>query len=205
VLIGIDFDNTIAGYDDVFAPAGQAEDLLPPGFGGSKREIRDYIRTLENGERCWMALQGRVYGAHMSKAVLIDGVGGFLTRCRDSGIAVCIVSHKTRYGHFDPDKVDLREAALSWMEAQAFFDPAGFAVARNAVHFAETRTEKVARIATLGCTHFIDDLKEVFLEEAFPGETKQYLLSTETPAPQGPFEVFPGWSEITDALFRDLA
>ena len=205
MLIGIDFDNTIAGYDDVFALAGQVEGLLPAGFGGTKREIRDYIRTLENGESHWMALQGRVYGAHMAKAALIDGVEAFLTRCRDSHLAVCIVSHKTRYGHFDPDKVDLREAALAWMEARAFFDTAGFALTRKSVHFAETQAEKVARIAALGCTHFIDDLKEVFLEEGFPNETNQYLLSTETPSPQGPFDVFPAWSEITDALFRDLA
>ncbi len=204
MLIGIDFDNTIAGYDEVFALAGKAEGLLEPRFSGPKREIRDYIRTLENGERLWMALQGRVYGVHMAKARLIEGVGGFLTRCRERELAVCIVSHKTRFGHFDQDKVDLRNAAMTWMAAKGFFDPAGFALQRDAVHFAETRSEKVARIAALGCSHFIDDLKEVFLEEAFPAETKSYLLSTEKPTPQGPFAVFPAWSGITNAVFRDL-
>ncbi len=28
-----------------------------------------------------------------------------------------MVSHKTEYGHYDPDRVNLREAALGWMTA----------------------------------------------------------------------------------------
>ncbi len=205
MLIGIDFDNTIAGYDDVFAIAGLAEGVLPIGFKGSKREIRDYIRTLKNGERLWMALQGRVYGAHMARAALIEGVGAFLRRCRERELSVCIVSHKTRHGHFDPEKINLRDAALSWMEAQYFFDQNGFALRRDAVYFTETRAEKVNCIRALGCTHFIDDLKEVFFEKAFPIDVKAYLLSDETPPPLGRFEVFTAWNGITDALFTDLA
>ena len=60
-----------------------------------------------------------------------------------------------------PSRVNLRQAALGWMTAQGFFGTSGFAVPAENVFFESTRAEKLARIAALGCTHFIDDLEEV--------------------------------------------
>ncbi len=39
--VGIDFDNTIAGYDRVFVAAAQARGWVAADFRGSKRELRD--------------------------------------------------------------------------------------------------------------------------------------------------------------------
>jgi hypothetical protein len=39
-----------------------------------------------------------------------------------------------------------------------------------------TRREKVARIAAVGCSHFIDDLPELFAEEDFPEATRRILF-----------------------------
>src|SRR4051812_3212094 len=104
--IGIDFDNTIAGYDSVFSDAARDLGLLPAGCAATKAAVRDTLQARPDGEREWMRLQGRVYGKLMSRAQLIDGVADFLTRCRAHEVA--IISHKTQHGHFDPERIDLR-------------------------------------------------------------------------------------------------
>ena len=60
--IGIDFDNTIITYDEVFRAAAQARGLIEKDFGGSKQAVRDAIRLLPDGELAWQRLQGQVYG-----------------------------------------------------------------------------------------------------------------------------------------------
>ena len=116
--IGIDFDNTIIAYDDVFRAAAAAGGLIAPGFSGNKQAVRDAIRLLPDGELAWQRLQGQVYGKGIGGATMVPGVATFLRRCRAEGCAVAVVSHKTEYGHFDPDRVNLRQAALDWMAGQ---------------------------------------------------------------------------------------
>ena len=202
-MIGLDFDNTIAGYDKVFSRAAVCEGLLSPSEANSKREVRDALRQHPDGEREWMRLQGRAYGAHMDEATLIEGVAEFLTTCRNNDISICIVSHKTEFGHFDPDRISLRDAARTWMSANGFFDSDLFGLTADMVFFEATRKEKVCRIAKLGCTHFVDDLEEVFLESGFPDKTKRYLFTNGvTPLPAGPFRAFSNWSEIMHDIFN---
>jgi len=173
--IGIDFDNTIAGYDALFAQLAQERGLFATA-PASKRALRDDLRRRPDGECEWRRLQTAAYGARMADAELIDGVAPFLNACRVAGITVCIVSHKTRYANFEPDGVDLRAAAMTWMEAQRFFAADGFAIDPADVHFTDTRSDKVARIDELGCSQFIDDLEEVFAEPGFPSEIGAILF-----------------------------
>lgn len=197
--IGIDFDNTLAGYDHVFALAARQRGLVPPDFGGDKRAVRSALRALPEGERQWMALQGEVYGPCMAEARMIDGADRFLARCRAEGHEVVIISHKTEFGHFDPTATNLRDAARAWMTAKGFFDPAGFALRPENVVFEATRAEKIARITERCCDIFIDDLEEVLLDPAFPAACRRLHLAGESPHPG--LESFPGWAEIHDAVF----
>ena len=80
--IGLDFDNTLIDYDRVFLAAARERGLVAPDFTGSKREVRDAIRLLPDGELAWQRLQGHVYGAGIGGAVLFDGADQFLQRCR---------------------------------------------------------------------------------------------------------------------------
>ncbi len=199
--IGIDLDNTIIRYDRVFAEA--ARDLLPDGFSGTKRQIRDALRARgESGELDWQRLQGKVYGALMPMAEPMEGVREFLARCRGEGIPVFVVSHKTMYGHHDPDRVNLRDAALDWLEAFGLFEPGGLAVPRGNVYFEDDREAKIARIAALECTHFIDDLVELFLENGFPNDVEKILYAP-GPSPEGPFRAFGTWVDIKRALLGE--
>jgi len=202
--IGLDFDNTLIAYDAVFRAAAIARGLIPAAFTGTKQEIRDAIRLLPDGERAWQSLQGHVYGSGIGGARLFDGADRFLRRCRREGVAVCVVSHKTEYGHFDPARVNLRAAALDWMDRQGFFAAEGFGIARENVYFEATRAEKLARIAALGCRLFIDDLAEVLSDPDFPPATTRLLFTDRTPDDL-PYKALSSWPQIEREVFDDAA
>ena len=123
-----------------------------------------------------MRLQGQVYGKFMHQAEIMPGFVEFMLKCRLRGHKILIVSHKTEFGHFDVEQTSLREEALKWMESKRFFDPDFFGMEREDVFFADTREEKVARIAELECDCFIDDLPEVFAEKTFQNFRDKFFL-----------------------------
>ena len=175
--IGIDFDNTIAGYGNSFIEVALNEGFIDNKWtGDGKTGLRDYLRGEPGGEKTWMKLQGLVYGKYMHRAELMPGVSKFLMQCRLRRHKVYIVSHKTEFGHFDPEKISLRKQALEWMEIKHFFNPHYFGIKQNDVFFTDTREEKVDKIVKLKCDYFIDDLPEVFEEENFPGSTEKVLF-----------------------------
>jgi len=200
--IGIDLDNTLIHYDAAFVGAAAARGLLPGNFAGGKQELRDALRAKgDEGEIAWQQLQGHVYGKGIGAAKLFAGADRFLQDCRSRGKEVVIVSHKTEFGHYDPDRVNLRDAARGWMRAQGFFRPDGFGLSEANVHFEATRKAKVERIAALNCDAFIDDLFEVFEEPDFPKGVRQILFSAPQLAPQGHWEVCASWDDIRRAVF----
>jgi hypothetical protein len=201
--IGLDFDNTIIRYDEVFQRAAKARGLIAGDFSGTKQQVRDAIRLQPEGETKWQALQGYVYGRGIGEAKLFPGVSEFLRRARRNGDTVLIVSHKTEYGHFDRDKVNLRSAALRWMEIQGFFSEDGFSIARDDVYFASTRSEKVSRIANLNCDFFVDDLEEVLSDPGFPPSVRRIFLSASAVVGHLPCKVCPDWTAIEEVIFLD--
>jgi len=200
--VGIDFDNTIVSYDEVFRSVARDWGLIDGGVAARKQSVRDHIRLLPDGELKWQRLQGYVYGKGIAGARMFDGVDSFLNRCRSEGCAVLIVSHKSKFGHHDPDSVDLRKAALGWMHAHGFFDDAGYDIPVENVHFEESRAEKLGRIGALDCTCFIDDLEEVLGDPAFPADVAPILFSAQATSADR-FTAFPIWKDIEEHLFRD--
>jgi len=199
--IGIDFDNTIADYDDVFWLAAKHEQLVDEGFSGGKQSVRERVRALERGEERWMRLQGRIYGALMPHARPVGGFESFLSAARNLGATLFIISHKTEYGHFDEDRVNLRDAARRWMRERGILGQNG--VPEEHLFFEASRGEKIERIRCLSCAHFIDDLEEVFREPDFPASVGRHLLYRNDGAlPVGPFTPYRSWDEIRDALCR---
>lgn len=216
--VGIDLDNTIIRYDDVFLSTAVAMELLPPGSRGTKAEVRAELRRRDEGEEQWQRLQGAVYGRELPGACLFEGVDSFLRRCRREGVPVWIVSHKTRFGHFDPDRVDLQEAALSWMSERSFFDKeAGYGIPRDQVFLESDRARKIRRIASLDLSYFIDDLPEVLTDAAFPSGPIRILFcagpggdgtgagtgSTKSPAGLAGCIACESWADIEEAVFGD--
>src|SRR5215475_10499641 len=137
--IGLDFDNTIIDYSDVFVSAAKERQLLAPEVCcTTKQAVRDAIRLLPDGEITWQRLQGFVYGRGICNAIMLPGADRFLRRCRAEGHETFIVSHKTEFGHYDPERINLREAALAWMTAHNFFCEDAYAIRRENVFFEST-------------------------------------------------------------------
>ena len=201
--IGIDFDNTIVGYDEVFVDLARRTGLIDDSFRGGKQALRDTLRGREGGELAWQRLQGRVYGAGMTAAKLIDGVDAFLRRCRSSGEGVFIISHKTEYGHDDPERINLRQAALAWMASRGFFADSGYGLRRESIFFEGTREEKLARIAALQCDVFIDDLDEVLSAPIFPIGVRRILFAQTKNGNDTELVHCRTWAEIREAVFHD--
>jgi len=196
--IGIDFDNTLVDYDRVFAAAAQRRGLIGAAFAGSKREVRDAVRQTPCGECAWRELQSDVYGAGIADAVLFDGADSFLRDCRARRIDVFIVSHKTRFGHCETTPVNLRAAAVGWMARHRFFADDGYGIPIERVFFESPRAAKLDRIGALGCTHFIDDLLEVFADPGFPAGVAPILFAATSTSHTG--AVSANWQQIAEAM-----
>ncbi|MGQ0665458.1 MAG: hypothetical protein ACT4O4_00330 [Nitrospiraceae bacterium] len=201
LVVGVDFDNTIANYDELMYAIALERRLIRADLTRNKKLIRDAIRALPDGETHWRGVQVTAYGPRMHEARLIDGVREFFTGCRRRSIPVYIVSHKTEYANFGEANVDLRAAATAWLEQHGFFDPGGPGLPRPGVFFESTREEKIARIKALRATHFIDDLEETFREDAFPHTVQKILFTAHgRPDDLSGAVSFPTWGKIHEYL-----
>ena len=199
MLIGVDLDNTIVCYDEVFHTAAVERGLIPLDVPVGKQHVRDHLRA--NGkEDAWTELQGHVYGEWIDRAPPFPHVLDFFKACRAADMSVCIVSHRTRQPHRGP-QVDLHRAARGWLMNHGFEDPAQITMGPERTHFVQSRAEKIRKIAGLGCTHFIDDLPEFLLEPLFPESVSRILFD-----PQNlhedirEFPRFQTWSALADYL-----
>lgn len=170
-MIGIDFDNTIACYDNVFHRIAVAEGMIPPSTGRSKGAVRDWLRAAGR-EDDWTALQGLVYGARIHLAPAFPGLLDFLRLCRSAGVPVAVVSHKTRHPFAGP-AYDLHAAARGWLERLGVFDDPDIGLDPARVFFEPAKTGKLARIGALSCSVFIDDLPEFLGEPGFPAGVRR--------------------------------
>lgn len=176
--------------------------LISPDTAKNKRLIRDTIRSLSDGETYWQRLQVIAYGYKMQEATLMAYVREFFDLCKKKDIPIWIVSHKTQYPNIGDANIDLRKAAMNWMESKGFFDPKDIGLRRDHVFFESTRADKIQKIKYLKVTHFIDDLEETFNEPSFPKEVEKILF-----APHGQSSIITGlktftsWAEILEYFF----
>jgi hypothetical protein len=194
--LGLDFDNTIVRYDGLFHRCALERGLIPAYLPVSKGAVRAHLWAQPDGNTPWTELQGTVYGTRMAEAEPFEGVEDFLRYCRREGVRCSIISHKDEYPALGP-RVNLREAALHWMEQRGFFDPGNIGLSRDAVVFEGARDAKIARIREFRCTHFIDDLIEVLRHRDFPPSTVRWLFDPArvSDGEQG-VEVFGSWHEV---------
>ena len=165
--LGIDFDNTIVCYDDVFYKAALEKNLVSNQIKTSKSAVRDYLRSVGKEEE-WTELQGYVYGARMELAQPFPGIEGLLSVCRSNNIPTYIISHKTLHPFLGP-KYNLHQAAKNWILTQPFLKGID-------AFFELTLEDKLRRIALQKCNVFIDDLPELLEEKDFPTGVHKILF-----------------------------
>ncbi|RLB83500.1 MAG: haloacid dehalogenase-like hydrolase [Deltaproteobacteria bacterium] len=199
MLVGVDFDNTIVCYDQVFHRVALEQGLIPAEVPITKAGVRDYLRRCGN-EDAWTELQGYVYGACMHDTLPFPGVLEFFARCKGHGISVCIISHKTRHPFQGPN-YDLHQVAQEWLESHGFYDPSLIGLGPHQVYFELTKREKLDRIAKVDCSHFIDDLPEFLTEPGFPAGVERILFDPNSHHPiGGDFYYATSWAEIDQLI-----
>lgn len=165
VVLGLDFDNTLVSYDEIFHRAARERGLLDAGVPANKTAVRDALRAGTGGNDAWTELQGVVYGKLLSDAPPTPGVEDFLERCREARVRMQVISHKTRVPAAGPP-YDLHEAARTWLRLHRFAER--FGIPEERWFFETTLAGKLERIRTAGCTHFVDDLEELLEHADFP-------------------------------------
>lgn len=189
-IIGIDFDNTIVSYHDLFHTVALERRLIDVDFPKNKEKIRDYLRAI-NKENEWTQMQGIVYGSKMAAAKPFPGVIDFFRKIHESKIKIYIISHKTKYPYLG-EKYDLHRAAAEWIKCANLNVTATF--------FLESQRSKLEKIRECRCTYFIDDLPEIFSHEFFPTNVGKILFSPEKKLPDCDTRVFSTWENIAHYL-----
>jgi hypothetical protein len=198
IKLGLDFDNTIVCYDAAIAVLADELFDLPSEVPRTKLGLRDHLRGA-NREPDWTAFQGELYGPGMRYAKPFEGAIETMLQLVDNGHELVIVSHRSSRPYAG-EPHDLHAAARSWV-AERLQSAGLFAEDNGSVNFLESRQEKVARIAELGCQAFLDDLPEVLGAPGFPASAAAILFDPtgRTPSPEGQRRI-SAWSELSAVL-----
>jgi len=199
MVLGLDFDNTIIKYDELFHRVAFEKNLIPADFPKEKNTVRNYLRE-KNIEDEWTIIQGEVYGERIKEAIPFEGMLETLEKLRIKRIPINIISHKTRIPYLGP-KIDLHAAAINWMKLNHFFDQYGLNFKKTQIYFEETKEEKIDRIMTNGCTHYVDDLPEI-LEMIPKGITKILFCPNQSKNSNMDWTVINAWKELPGILLK---
>lgn len=196
IKLGLDFDNTLINYDNVFYEVALKKGLINKNFEKSKLKIRDYLRS-QGKDNEFSYMQGEVYGPAMHMAKESKNMINVLEKLQKKNINIIIVSHKTKKPYVGPP-YDLRNYAIKWLETKGFFSANGLNWSKNQVYFESTKEKKIERILKEECTHYVDDLIEIL--EMIPKNISRIHFNNENTSKwkMGPF--FSNWEELEDIL-----
>lgn len=196
--LGFDFDNTIVCYDRAIRLLAEEMFKLPDEIPRTKDGLRSFLRS-EDREEEWTLFQGELYGPGMRYAQPFNGAVKTLQQLDNAGHELTIISHRSKWPYAG-ERYDLHEAAQVWV-AKHLNEADLFTKCETEVLFLESKSEKIAKIAELGCSVFLDDLPEVLDNPEFPTSTTGVLFSPycgEIPC-RGDLQISK-WEELIDKL-----
>lgn len=169
--IGVDLDNTIISYDNVFSYVVQTL-----GYDCDGAMTKNSIKTWFNKEEMdykFTEIQGLVYGKYIEHADLFSGVKDCFETWRIQKHEVYIVSHKTKYPLIG-EKIDLRKASTHYLIEAGIVKEGSVPIGN--LFFEGTVSSKLRRIASLDLDVFIDDLPVILNANEFPSLTEKILF-----------------------------
>ena len=194
--LGLDFDNTLISYDRLFHDLAAKKLLIPKLIAQNKNAVRDYLRSIDQEDE-WTMLQGEVYGQRILEAEPYPGMKNSLTQVAKK-IPISIVSHKTK-NPFMGKPWDLHQSARSWLEKQEMHNLRSPLISSDRVFFELTKEEKISRIVSIGCTHYVDDLPEIL--EMLPKSIVRIHFSPNQQVPAShKWETMRTWDELINLL-----
>ena len=197
--IGIDFDNTIVCYDSVFSRMADALGGPPSNDASPKDRLRGYYLSRDQGNLKWTQAQGVAYGSEIEHASCQPSLLENLEALSSAGHTLFVVSHKSRYSVVSSDTYDLRRAARQWLNSSGIVG-AGAVIPSENVYFEPTEEAKLARIRSLGCHYFIDDLERLLTAQGFPKNCIPIHFLPEGAPSEPTIRRVQSWSEVADIV-----
>ncbi len=196
MILGIDFDNTLVQYDEIFFKVALEKNIIPSSLDKRKSAVRDYLNN-RGQQDLFTTLQGEIYGkrileAHASKDALFT-----LKQLKNEGIDIKIISHKSKYPLMGVN-YDLHEAAMSWLEKNLYFSNDGLNLKKDNVFFNTSKSKKIEKIISLGCQYFVDDLPEIL--NLLPSNIKRILYYPYENKTKNPFLIMSNWKQLPNLI-----
>ena len=160
--IGLDFDNTIVNYNNLFFNVARDLNWIPQSTVPSKSAVKSAMLS-QNMEQDWIALQGLVYGKFMGDAELFTGFYEFLDMANANGIVIEIISHRSKFP-YSGEMFNLHDAATNFIINKIFSKSSQ----RFEFNFHEHKFEKIECIKIKKCDYFLDDLPSILQDISFP-------------------------------------
>lgn len=194
--IGIDLDNTIINYDYSVKKLSNKKYSYK---SSNKKSVKKYI--IKNySEKKWMEFQGTLYGEYLKNSRIYDGFKSFIIRCKLHRTEIYIISHKSKYGHYDRNKINLRKTAKNFLikEGIASKENKFFCIRQENIYFLNNQFEKIKKINSIGLDIFIDDLDEVLANKKINKNIRKILYSKKNTST---FENYNNWFDIGNNIY----
>lgn len=201
MIIGIDFDNTIINYENIFGELAIEKEIVPQNLAKDKNSVKDYLIN-RNNEDEWTILQGEVYGGEILRASFYPGVLDALNFFKKNNHKIYIISHRTKYP-YKGKKIDLHSAARNFLHKNKFFVTDGGFVEQVNTYFETSIEKKIQRIIESNCDIFIDDLKKVLM--LLPENIKKvhFCPNAVKGLSSSPFKQLRSWSDSQSFFTHD--
>ncbi len=193
--IGIDFDNTLISYDEIFYKIAFSKGLIKDKVPKTKVGIRDYF-IKNNHEEVFTNLQAEVYGPQITNANIFDGVLETLNYLSKNN-SIVIVSHKTIFPYSGP-KYNLRDFADKWLKKYQLHTSCLNTPISN-IFYENSLQNKTRRIIDLNCDIFVDDLPKVL--NSLPKNIKKFLFNPNNEYVKNKeLSIFDSWEKLPRIL-----
>lgn len=194
--IGLDLDNTIINYDNLFYQVAFENKLVPYNIKKNKISVKEFLHKKGKFEN-FTLIQGQIYGSLLYRAKLYRGVKSFIKCMINKGNNLYIISHKTKYPILG-NKINLHEKALEFLIEHKILHYR--AVKKKNIFFEESLDDKIKKILDLKIDVFIDDLPEVVTNKKLKKSTKAILIDYNKINSQGPNNKYD-WISIQRELY----
>jgi len=198
--LGIDFDNTIVIYDELFYKVASERNLIPINFSKNKIEIRNYLRK-QNKENEFTNIQSEVYGKRIIDANAAPNIFEALKKISND-YEINIISHKTKYP-YSGEKYNLHLAAINWLEKNNFLSISGLNIKQNNIYFLPTKEKKLNAINDLKCNYFVDDLPEILKHINKKTQRILYLNNQKMPSEKCWDITLYNWNELPEIINKN--
>ena len=188
-IIGVDFDNTIINYLNVFKKILRQNKIT---FGKNLNKAIFKKKIIKKfSENYYTQIQSILYGKNILFASKFANVKKNLTKLKKN-YTLYLISHKSKYPILG-EKINLRKKALEWLKKNNLYGYKKVFNKKN-IFFEEKFDDKIKKIKQLKCDYFIDDLSTIL--DGLPINIKKIKFGSKSDK----YKYFYNWNKISKII-----